>query len=176
MSRNLFFTFLSFRYISVPVLAAVFPGYISVRLIWEPEVERNERPTAETESPVQWSFPGKHWEQVGPVDYCSRNLCPLDCQYSRSHLPCAGTFSIITHSQLCYPMLELRIHCIYIFFFSCMWPWIRNPSPQCAGQSKLCHPVNHLLFHWKRCISVRKRRCCRSTLWKGRHQSLFSRT
>ena len=33
-------------------------------------------------------------------------------------------------------------------------PCIRNPRPQCARQSKLCYPVNHLPFHRKQCISV----------------------
>ena len=50
---------------------------------------------------------------------------------------------------------------------------IRNPRPQCTRQSKLCHPVNHLPFHRKRCILVRKRRCCRSTLSKARRGTRY---
>ena len=52
-------------------------------------------------------------------------------------------------------------------------PCIRNPRPQCARQSKMCYPVNHLPFRWKRCISVRKWSCCRSTLLKDASKVFF---
>ena len=48
--------------LSVPVLAAVLFGYLPVCLVWEPQVKRNERSSAEAESLVQWSFPGKHFK------------------------------------------------------------------------------------------------------------------
>ena len=56
-------------------------------------------------------------------------------------------------------------------------PCKRNPRPQCARQSKLCYPVNHLPFHRKQCIwVVRKWRCPWCTLSKGRDRNLFLRS
>ena len=63
----------------------------------------------------------------------------------------------------------------FILRARCLRP-VLNVAFYMCRQSKLNYPVNHFPFHWKRCISVRKGRCCRSTLSKGSHQSLFSRS
>ena len=117
-----------------------------------------------------------HLEQEGSAVVGNRpeDLPSFALELYRAAIRYGGTFSNYPQSKEAYFIVSNSSALVYnslLEVASC----VRNPHPQCSRQSKLYCPVNHFPFTRKRCIFVHKRRCCRSSLSKGRHQSLFTR-
>lgn len=114
--------FISSGSLPLPVLSAVFLGYISVRVIRESQTEKHERSTTEAESFIKWLVPGK-WNSYHNL-FCRMSF--LEIRIYCLNLSLCPTLPFMSHN------------------ISMVWGILsRLPCRDCV----ICHSIN-MIFTW----------------------------